>query len=130
VETAKGDIALNTANVKSMANTLATLRAVQWAGAGEPEPGAGDAAVTITFRLADRSSNTVKVGAAVGDYWNASAAGFAGVFEISKPDHDALTGDVLPVSKAGTSPTGSPAAEAAPSASAAPQVSTSPVEAK
>jgi len=115
---AKGDIALNTVNIESMANTLATLRAVQWAGATKPEQGLDKPVVTITFTMADKKLNTVKVGGAAGDYWNADAAGLDGTFLISRGDHDALTADVLPVGKAGGAPAGGA------------QVTTSPVEAK
>jgi len=127
---AKGDIALNTVNVESLANTLATLRAAQWAGAAKPGQGLETPAVTITFRMADKSSNTVKVGGPVGDYWNASAAGFDGVFLISRPDHDALIADVLPGAKPAIMPIATPSVDAAPSPTGAPQVATSPVEAK
>ena len=96
---AKGDIALNTGNIESMVGSLATLRAVQWAGATKPEQGLDKPAVTITFTTADKKSNTVKVGAAQGDYWYASAAGFAGTFQVAKTDHDSLTADVLPAVK-------------------------------
>jgi hypothetical protein len=100
---AKGDIALNTANLESMASTLSTLRAVQWAGATKPDQGLDKPAVTITFTTTDKKSNTLKVGAPSGDYWNASAAGLDGTFLINKPDHDALTADVLPAAKAAAS---------------------------
>jgi hypothetical protein len=109
---AKGDITLDTTNIQSMANTLSTLRAVEWAGATKPEQGLDKPAETIVFTTADKQVNTVKVGAPAGDYWNASAAGLDGTFLINKPDHDALTAEVLPV--AGGS--GTPAAAAAPGA--------------
>jgi len=108
---AKGDIALNTVNVESLANTLATLRAVQWAGAVKPGQGLEKPSVAITFTTADKKSNTVKLGAAAGDYWNGSATGFDGAFLISKPDYEALAADVLPVAK----PAGSPSAAGTPS---------------
>ena len=101
---AKGDITLNTANIQSMANTLATLRAVQWAGATKPEQGLDKPAVTITFTTVDKKSDTVKVGAAAGDYFNASAGGADGTFLISRPDHDALTAAVLPGAAAAGTP--------------------------
>jgi hypothetical protein len=103
---AKGDIALNTSNIQSMANTLATLRAVQWAGAAKPDQGLDKPAVTIAFTTADKQSNTVKVGAAAGDYFNAGATGKDGTFLISRPDHDALTAGILPGVAAGATPGG------------------------
>jgi hypothetical protein len=94
---AKGDIALNTGNIQAIASTLATLHAVDWAGATTPRHGLDKPVVTIAFTTADKQSNTVKVGATAGDdYWNASATGFDGTFHISKLDHDALTAAVLP----------------------------------
>jgi len=101
---AKGDIALNTVNVESLANTLSTLRAVRWAGAAKPEQGLDAPVVTITFTMADKESNTVKVGAQAGDYWYASATGLDGTFLVNKPDHDALTADILPVAQPAASP--------------------------
>jgi hypothetical protein len=112
---AKGDIALNTANLDSMANTLAALRAAQWAGAAQPGQGLDKPAVTITFTTAAKQANTVKVGAPAGDYFSANATGFAGAFLISKADHDALTASVLP----GAPPVATPAASA-PAAQAEP----------
>jgi len=103
---AKGDIALNTSNIQAMASTLATLRAVEWAGAITPLPALDKPAVTITLTTADKRANTVKVGAPSGDdFWNANATGFDGIFHISKTDHDALTADVLPVAGATPAPT-------------------------
>jgi hypothetical protein len=93
---AKGDIALDTANLDAMASSLATLRATEWAGATGPQQELAKPAVTITFTTADKKKNTVTVGAQQGEYWYASAAGFDGTFEIGRTDHDALTTDVLP----------------------------------
>jgi hypothetical protein len=103
---AKGDIALNTTNIQSMVNTLAALRAVQWAGAAAPQQGLDKPAVTISFTTAGKQSNTVKLGTPAGDYFNASATGADGTFLISRPDHDALTAPILP----GASPMATPAA--------------------
>jgi len=136
---AKGDISLNTTNIESMANTLSTLRAVEWAGATLPVHGLDKPSVIITFATADKASYTVKVGAPAGEYWYASGTGFDGTFLISKPDHDALTAEVLPVLTPGASPTPpavplpgvSPSAsEALPTPPGPVQVATSPVEAK
>jgi len=127
---AKGDIALNTVNVQSLANTLATLRAVQWAGAAKPGQGLETPAITITFRLADKTSNTLKVGGQAGDYWNGSAVGFDGVFLISRPDHDALTAEILPAAKPAATPIAMPSVGVESGASPGSQVTTSPVEAR
>ena len=94
---AKGDIALNTGNIQSIANTLSTLRAVQWAGATKPAQGLDKPAETIVFTTADKKQHTVKIGAPAGNYWYASAGGLDRTFEISQADHDVLMGDVLPV---------------------------------
>lgn len=101
---AKGDIPLNTVNVESMANTLATLRAVRWIGTPKPEQGLQAPAVTIAFTTADKQSRTVKIGAAAGDYWSATATGSDAAFLISKPDHDALAADILPTATPSTPP--------------------------
>ena len=92
---AKGDIGLNTVAVQSLANTLATLRAVQWVGATKPGQGLDRPAVTVAFTAADKTANTVKTGGTSGDYWNANATGWTGTFEMSRPDHDTFTADFL-----------------------------------
>jgi hypothetical protein len=101
---AKGDIALDMGNVQSLANTLSALRAVEWVGAMKPEQGLDKPAVTVTFTMADKQVNTVKVGAPAGDYWNAGATGFDGTFLINRPDHDTLTAEILPVAGASGTP--------------------------
>jgi hypothetical protein len=101
---AKGDFPINTSNIVAMVNTLATLRAVQWAGAPQPAQGLDKPVVTITFTTADQKSNTVKVGAPAGDYWYASAAGQDGTFLITHPDHDSLTAPIIPMAAPMVSP--------------------------
>jgi hypothetical protein len=101
---AKGDIALNTSNIESLVNTLATLRAVEWAGAMLPGEGLDKPAVTITFTTTDKKTNTITVGAPSGDYWFASASGLAGTFLINRPDHDALLAPMLPMAAPMVSP--------------------------
>ena len=101
---AKGDIALDTANVQSMVNTLATLRAAEWAGATKPDQGLDKPAVTITFTTADKQTHTLKVGAPAGDYWCGSAAGMDGTFLINRPDHDTLVADILPAAAPSATP--------------------------
>jgi hypothetical protein len=111
---AKGDIALNTTNIQSLANTLASLRAVQWVGAAKPDQGLDKPAVTITFTTAGKKSNTLKVGSPAGDYFNAEATGADGTFLISRPDHDALTAEILPEAAPAGTPF-APPAQATPS---------------
>jgi hypothetical protein len=101
---AKGDIALNTANIEAMVNTLATLQAAEWAGAPQPSQGLDKPAVTITYTTTDGKSNTLSIGAPSGDEWFASAAGKDGIFLISHNDHDALTAPILPMTAPVTSP--------------------------
>jgi len=101
---AKGDIAVNSDNIQSIANTLATLRALEWAGPAQPAQGLDKPAVTITFTTADQQTHTVTVGAASGDYWYASALGAQGTFLISHPDHDTLVAPILPTA----APAGTP----------------------
>jgi hypothetical protein len=101
---AKGDFPINTSNIVSIVSTLATLRAVQWAGAPQPAQGLDKPAVTITFTTADKKTETVKVGAAAGDYWCASAAGQDGTFLIARPDHDSLIAPIVPMAAPMVSP--------------------------
>ncbi|MGA3172745.1 MAG: DUF4340 domain-containing protein, partial [Chthoniobacteraceae bacterium] len=121
---AKGDIALDTTNIQSMANTISTLEAIRWVGAAAPGEGLETPEVTITFTMADKTSHTLKVGGPSGDYWNASVAGVDGVFLISNPDYDALIAEVLPT------PAPAAALPVAPPAADNGQVTTPPVEAK
>ena len=107
---AKGDIKLNTVNIQSMVNTLAALRAVEWAGATKPDQGLDKPVVTISFTTADKKSNTLKVGSPSGDYFNATATGVDGTFLINRPDHDALIAPILP----GAAPAGTPVAPPTP----------------
>jgi hypothetical protein len=101
---AKGDIPVNTINIESLVNTVATLRSVQWAGAPAASQGLDKPAETITFTTADKHTNTVTLGAASGDYFCASASGLSGTFLISRPDHDALTAALLPMAAPVVSP--------------------------
>jgi hypothetical protein len=101
---AKGDIPVNTLNIESLVNTVATLRAVEWAGAPQASQGLDKQAETITFTTADKHTNTVTLGAASGDYFCASATGADGTFLINRPDHDALTAPVLPMAAPVVSP--------------------------
>ena len=116
-------LALNGANVQSIANTLATLHAVQWAGAATPAHGLAVPGEIITFTTADKKSNTLNIGADAGPYWNASAAGFDGTFLISKADHDALTADLLPAPAPAATPILPPASSPMPAPESSPAVS-------
>ena len=111
---AKGDIALNTVNIESLANTLSTLRAVEWAGGAQPRQGLNKPAVTIAFTTADKQVHTVKVGAAAGDYWCANAGGIDGTFLINRPDHDSLMAGILPTAGASGTPVGTGTAAGTP----------------
>ncbi len=104
---AKGDDKVNTINVQSLVNTLATLHAVRWIGATAPEHGLDKPAVVVTFKTAGNTSGKLTFGAAddVG-MRSASAEGLAGTFVIAKPDFEAFVSSLLdkPLATAAATP--------------------------
>jgi hypothetical protein len=114
---AKGDAALNAANVQSLANTLAGLRAVRWAGATKAEHGLDQPALTVSFTTADKKKGRLRIGAATPDgMWFAAADGMDGTFVLNKPDYEAFE---LPLMQ-GAPPAVSPSPGTSPSAMTSP----------
>ena len=115
----KGEI--DAVNVQSLLNTLASLRAVRWAGATTSSQGFEKPLLVLTFTTSpdDKAIHKLTVGAATQeDMWYAKTDEREGTFVISQPDLNALK---LPLTKgAGASPASSPAATASPAASAMP----------
>lgn len=106
---AKGDGAVNQINAESLANTLATLRAVRWAGTATPADALDKPALTLSFKTAGNVSGKLTVGGDLSrDFPRASASGLNGVFELSRPDLSALELPLL------DKPAASPAATIAP----------------
>jgi len=88
---AKGDGAVNQINANSLVNTLATLRAVRWSGAVQPQDGLDKPSLVVSFKAGAAAGGKVKVGADTSaEFALATADGWSGAFEISKPDLSAL----------------------------------------
>ena len=115
----KGEIDLT--NVQSLLNTLASLRAVRWAGATKPEHGFDKPQFVITFTTSpdDKMQHKLTIGSPTAEgMWIAKTDQHEGTFVISNPDASALK---LPLSKAvSPSPTPSPTGTANPSPSPSP----------
>ena len=109
----KGDGAIDTADLQSLLNTLASLRAVRWVGAAAPEHGFEKAQMVLTFTTSpdDKTLHKLTIGNQTQDaMWFAKIDGRDGTFVISNPDFTALK---LPLAKAA-------AASPSPSVSATP----------
>jgi hypothetical protein len=113
---------INTVNVQSLLNTLASLRAVRWA-ANVPPKAFEHPELVIAFTTSpdDKAVQKLTVAGAASDgMWFARADGREGTFVINNPDHNALR---LPLAEApalaspspARSPTGSPSPVASPS---------------
>jgi hypothetical protein len=107
---AKGDGTLNQVAVQSLVNTLATLRAVRWIGAANPEDGFEKPAVIVIFKTSGNIGGKLTLGALVDDGWRAAAEGLTGTFAVSKPDAEALMLALIekPAAPAPASPTAPP----------------------
>ena len=96
----KGEGAVDTADLQSLLNTLASLRAVRWAGATTPAHGFEKPQVVLTFTTSpdDKASHKLTIGNRTDDaMWYAKIDEREGTFVISNPDLTALK---LPLAKA------------------------------
>ncbi len=83
---AKGDGKVNQTDLESMINTLATLRAVRWAGATAPQQGLAQPKTVVSFKTASGDGKLL-LGAKTEDLLTyASAEGLTGTFALSEPD--------------------------------------------
>src|SRR5205823_14955002 len=108
----KGSEPINQVNVRSLLNTLTTLRSVRWSGATTPAHGFDKPQATITFTTSpdDKAMHKLVIGgAAGGGMWFARTDEREGTFVISNPDFNGLR---LPLVAAPASAT--PSATAAP----------------
>src|SRR5439155_9647421 len=84
---------INQTNVQSLLNTLATLRAVRWAGSTTPAHGFDKPQLVVTFTTSPDDKATHKLtigGAAPNGMWFAKMDEREGTFVISSPDLNAL----------------------------------------
>jgi Domain of unknown function (DUF4340) len=105
----KGEGAIDTTDLQSLINTLASLRAVRWVGATKPDQGFENPQLVITFTTSsnDKTLHKLTIGNRTDDsMWFAKIDGRDGTFVISNPDFTALK---LPLMKAvAPSPSPSP----------------------
>lgn len=131
----KGDGVVNQVGVQSLVNTLASLRAVRWAGATRAaEQGLEKPSIVVTFTMADKKTGKLSIGSANRDLLrHGTAEGKTGTFLLSKPDVSAFEAVIIesqkpallpsvdikpaeaavPPTPAGTAPQEAPAGEAA-----------------
>lgn len=117
-----GSDAINTINVASLLNTLASLHAVRWVGNNVPPAAVEKPQLTISFTTSpdDKATGKLTIGGPSGDgMWLAHAEGHDGAFIVNQPDLNALK---LPLAQ---SPTPSPTASISP-ASATPSPTLTP----
>ena len=111
---AKGDGKVNQTNAQSLANTLATLRAVRWLGAVKPEHGLEKPALRVTFKTTAGAAGTLAAGAATPTGLHpASADGLTGCFAMSQPDFTAFELPIIDKPAATPAPATPPPAAAA-----------------
>ena len=109
----EGQGALDSIDLASLINTLASLRAVRWVGATTPAHGFENPQLVITFTTSpdDKTLHKLTIGNRTDDaMWFAKVDGRDGTFVISNPDFTALK---LPLVKA-IAPSPSPSATTAP----------------
>jgi Domain of unknown function (DUF4340) len=119
----KGAGEVNQVHMKSLLNTLTTLRAVRWAGAAAAEHQFEKPQLVITFTTSpdDKAQHKLTVGASNNEgMWFARTEEKQGTFLLSQPDLEALR---LPLMK---QPSPSPSASPSPAVSASPVVSPAP----
>src|SRR5450432_3156170 len=111
----KGETPIDTTNVQSLVNTLASLHAVRWAGATTPAHGFEKPQLVLTFTTSadNKASHQLTISDPTEDgMWYAKIDEREGTFVISNPD---LTGLRLPLARpaaASPAPNGSPAPSA------------------
>jgi hypothetical protein len=112
---AKGNGAVNQANVQSFLNTLSTLHAVRWAGSTIPAHGFDKPQLVVTFTTSpdDKATHKLTIGGAAPNGMSfAKVDEHEGTFVISSPGLNALK---LPlIAQESPSPSPSAAATATP----------------
>jgi hypothetical protein len=111
---AAGEEPIDETNLKSLLNTLTSLRAVRWNGGPTPPQAFDQVQVQITFTTGDeKTQHQLIVGGPAGQgMWYARVEGREGIFVMNNPDFNALRLPLQP--------------EAAPAAPAEPQPAATP----
>jgi Domain of unknown function (DUF4340) len=127
---AKGDDKLNTINVQSLVNTLASLRAVRWVGATTAAHGFDKPVATVSFKTASNIAGKLTLGGENPDKMRfAKADGLEGTFLIANPDFEAFVTGLTEKATTATQPaqTGAAPAPGAPDAKPKIEAVTPPV---
>lgn len=118
----KGSGAIDTNDLESLLNTLATLRAVRWIGAATPAEGFEQPKMVITFTTSpdDKELHKLTIGNPTeNNMWSAKVDGRNGAFLVSHPD---MTAFELPLIQAAPSSSGAAPAPAEMSPTISPTV--------
>ncbi|MEO7167027.1 MAG: DUF4340 domain-containing protein [Spartobacteria bacterium] len=111
----EGEGAIDTNDLQSLLNTLASLRAVRWVGATTPAHGFEKPSLVLTFTTSpdDKALHKLTIGNRTEDaMWFAKIDGRDGTFILANPDVTALQ---LPLAKAASpSPSSSPSSSTTP----------------
>jgi len=101
---------INQANVQSLVNTLANLRAVRWAGASAPSQALDKPQLTITFTISDEEEphKLIVGGPADNGMWYAHTDDHEGTFVMSNPDLSSLRAPLIGAPPATPGATDSP----------------------
>ncbi len=114
----KGSGEINQRNVQSLLNTLASLRAVRWAGSVTPTHAFDKPQLVITFTTSpdDKALHKLTIGAASGDgMWFARVDEREGTFAVNNPDLNAFNLPLIQAPAASPSPSGTTSPVATPS---------------
>jgi hypothetical protein len=118
----KGDEKVNTINVQSLVNTLASLRGVRWVGATVPDHGLDKPEVTVSFKTTGNTSGKLLLGKPSPDEMRfASAEGLTGTFLVNRPDYEAFVAALIEKPVTAAAP-GGPGTPPVPPSGAAPAV--------
>jgi hypothetical protein len=104
--------------VQSLLNTLASLRAVRWAGSVTPTHAFDKPQLVITFTTSpdDKALHKLTIGAANGDgMWFARVDEREGTFAVNNPDLNAFKLPLIQAPAASPSPSGTTSPVATPS---------------
>jgi len=114
----KGSGEINQRNVQSLLNTLASLRAVRWAGSVTPTHAFDKPQLVITFTTSpdDKALHKLTIGAASGDgMWFARVDEREGTFAVNNPDLNAFNLPLIQAPAASPSPSSTTSLVATPS---------------
>ncbi len=109
----KGAGGVDTSDLESLLNTLASLRAVRWVGATTPAHGFDKPQLVVTFTTSpdDKALHKLTIGNRTDDgMWLAKVDGRDGTFVVSNPDYTALKLPLTKSAPAGPSPSPTPEA--------------------